>query len=331
MTVLDRERFEREIVPKGEPAVLRGLVAEWPIVEAAAQGDEALAGFLREAASDEPFEAWFGAPEIEGRFGYTRGFSGFNHERRLATIDQLLDLLLRQRGSDQPYSMYAGGIPIRRHLAGPASDDTGAAARHEQSDVDLAVARQPHAHRGALGPAAEPRLRRRRAAALHACSRPTRSPTFTSARSTSRWPASRSAWSMSTRRTSTNIRGSPKALEAAQTAELGPRRRALHPEPVVARSRFARRAWRDDQFLVARRRTAAADAAERALPFGDHDEESAARTSSRRGACCSAITSLATTATPLSICPSGRVESSARRTPELVARVKKLLIDALSR
>ena len=36
------------------------------------------------------FEAWFGEPEIEGRFGYTDDFSGFNHERRLAvcSLDQ---------------------------------------------------------------------------------------------------------------------------------------------------------------------------------------------------------------------------------------------------
>jgi hypothetical protein len=115
---VDRERFEREIVPKGAPVVLRGLVADWPIVQAAAQGDDALAGFLRGAASDEPFEAWFGEPEIEGRFAYTEDFSGFNHERRLATVDQLLDLLMRQRGDARPWSMYAGGIPIRRHLPG---------------------------------------------------------------------------------------------------------------------------------------------------------------------------------------------------------------------
>ena len=115
---VDRERFEREIVPKGEPAVLRGLVADWPVVAAAMRGDEALAGFLRDAASDQPFEAWFGPPEIGGRFGYNEDFSGFNHDRKLATVGQLLDLLLRQRGQERPYSMYAGGIPIRRHLPG---------------------------------------------------------------------------------------------------------------------------------------------------------------------------------------------------------------------
>ncbi len=113
---MQRERFEREVVPRGQPAVMRGLVADWPMVRAAKQGDEALAAYLRSAAADEPFEAWFGAPEIEGRFGYTEDFSGFNHERRLANVDQLLDLLLRQKGQQRPYSMYAGGIPVRRHL-----------------------------------------------------------------------------------------------------------------------------------------------------------------------------------------------------------------------
>jgi len=119
---VDRERFEREIVPKGEPAVLRDAVAGWPIVEASKQGDQALAEFLRGSATEEPFEAWFGAPEIGGRFGYEEDFSGFNHDRRLATVAQLLDLLLRQRGHDQPYSMYAGGIPIRKHLPGLLPD-----------------------------------------------------------------------------------------------------------------------------------------------------------------------------------------------------------------
>ena len=119
---VDREQFDRDIASKGEPALLRGLVAEWPIVKAATSGDDALAKALRDAASDQRFEAWFGPPEIEGRFGYNEDFSGFNHERRLATVDQLLDLLLRQRGHERPYSMYAGGIPIRRHLPGLLPD-----------------------------------------------------------------------------------------------------------------------------------------------------------------------------------------------------------------
>jgi hypothetical protein len=113
---MERERFEREIVPKGEPALFRGLVADWPVVRAAKDGPQILAQMLRFAATEEPFQAWFAPPEIDGRFAYNADFSGFNFERRLATLDQLLELLLRQIGQDRPYSMYAGGIPIRKHL-----------------------------------------------------------------------------------------------------------------------------------------------------------------------------------------------------------------------
>src|SRR4051812_28356915 len=97
---MERERFEREIVPKGEPAVFRGLVADWPVVRAAKDGPEALARMLSFAATDEPFQAWFAPSDVEGRFNYDADFSGFNFERKLATVDQLLDLLLRQRGHE---------------------------------------------------------------------------------------------------------------------------------------------------------------------------------------------------------------------------------------
>jgi hypothetical protein len=115
---MDRERFEGEIVPKGEPALFRGLVADWPVVRAAKDGTEPLAQMLRFAATDEPFQAWFAPPEIEGQFNYNADFSGFNFDRKLATVDQMLDLLLRQLGHQKPYPMYAGGIPIRKHLPG---------------------------------------------------------------------------------------------------------------------------------------------------------------------------------------------------------------------
>jgi hypothetical protein len=119
---MDRERFEREIVPAGRPAVLRGLCRDWPAVARAAEGEEALAAYLRGAANAEPVEAWFGAPDIGGRFGYNLEFDGFNHDRRLATVDQLLDLILRQRGHAEPWSVYAGAIPVPRHLPGLAAE-----------------------------------------------------------------------------------------------------------------------------------------------------------------------------------------------------------------
>lgn len=115
---VDREQFEREIVPGGRPAVMRGLCANWPAVAAGAEGEETLVAYLRGHANSEPFQTWFGEPAIEGRFGYTPDFRGFNYERKLATVEQLTDLIMRQRGVKRPYAIYAGAIPVLRHLPG---------------------------------------------------------------------------------------------------------------------------------------------------------------------------------------------------------------------
>jgi hypothetical protein len=115
---VDRARFEAEIVPAGRPAVLRGLVADWPIVAAGRRSPEALADWLRSHATDVAAEAWFGPPAIAGRFDFDATLQGENFERKLATIDQLLDLILRQRGAASPWSVYAGALPVARHLPG---------------------------------------------------------------------------------------------------------------------------------------------------------------------------------------------------------------------
>ena len=113
---MDRATFEREVVPKGEPAVFRGLVADWPVVQAGADGPETLAQLLHGAATDERIQAWIAPPEVEGRFDFNADFTGFNFDRRMTTIGQLLELLMSQRGRAQPFAMYAGGLPIRKHL-----------------------------------------------------------------------------------------------------------------------------------------------------------------------------------------------------------------------
>jgi hypothetical protein len=61
---MERERFEREIVPKGEPAVFRGLVDDWPAVKAAKDGTEALAGMLRFSATDELLMGCFSCRDL---------------------------------------------------------------------------------------------------------------------------------------------------------------------------------------------------------------------------------------------------------------------------
>jgi hypothetical protein len=118
---IDRACFEAEIVPAARPAILRGLAADWPAVRAGRESADAFATYLRGQANDAPGEAWFGDPAIGGRFDFDAELTGFNHDRKLATIDQLLDLLLRQRGSAEAWGIYAGALPLPKHLPGFAA------------------------------------------------------------------------------------------------------------------------------------------------------------------------------------------------------------------
>lgn len=111
-----RERFEQEIVPAGRPVVFKGLVEDWPIVGVARRSDEALADELKRMQGPTPVQAWFGAPAIGGRFGYSDDLTGFNHERRIVPLGDLLDYLLTNRGDPAAFSAYAGGLPIGKHL-----------------------------------------------------------------------------------------------------------------------------------------------------------------------------------------------------------------------
>ncbi len=120
---VDRARFENEIVRAGRPAVLRSLIADWPIVDAARTSDDALVAYLRERATDEAGEVWFSEPGIKGRFGFNAELNGFNFERKRATINQLLELLLRQRGSAEQWGIYAGALPLAKHAPRVLTDN----------------------------------------------------------------------------------------------------------------------------------------------------------------------------------------------------------------
>lgn len=107
-----RAVFEHEIVPAAKPLVMRGLISSWPIVEAGRTSPEALAAHLLALPATRPVQAWFGAPEIAGRFGYSDDLRGFNHERRSVALADLVEFLLATRDDPAAHSVYAGAIPI---------------------------------------------------------------------------------------------------------------------------------------------------------------------------------------------------------------------------
>jgi len=114
---VDVDMFRAEIQPLKKPAILKGLVADWPVVEKARESSQALVDYLGGFASGHAVKAFFGAPDINGRFFYGYNFQGFNFERRELALEQLLSTLMRHMDDPEPPSIYAGAIPLRNELA----------------------------------------------------------------------------------------------------------------------------------------------------------------------------------------------------------------------
>ncbi len=112
---VDRVRFEAEIVPRGEPAVLRGLVAHWPAVRQAAEGDLSLARWLAAMDEGREVDALMVPPGRRGRVffaeGWQQGDAGFNYLRNRLPISQVLDSLLRYARFDRAPAMAAQSAP----------------------------------------------------------------------------------------------------------------------------------------------------------------------------------------------------------------------------
>ena len=102
---VDRTEFRQDIRPLGQPAVLRGIAADWPAVGAARRSDEDLIAYLRRFRVDRPVAAIVGPPEIEGRFFYTDDFRSLNFQRGMSPLDSFLDRLQRDRENPRPYAI----------------------------------------------------------------------------------------------------------------------------------------------------------------------------------------------------------------------------------
>ena len=101
---------------RGEPVVMRGLVADWPLVEAA-RGDRA-PGFLGAMASDGLVPFMRAAPEIEGRLHYGEGVGGKNFERCQTTLVGFIDQLVTEGQKARPDALALQGMPASERLPG---------------------------------------------------------------------------------------------------------------------------------------------------------------------------------------------------------------------
>ncbi len=115
---VDRLVFNSEIRPSLQPAVLRGVAADWPAVHRARESDDSLVDYLKRFALGRRVAAIVGEPGISGRFFYSEDLRGMNFQRGQSPLEPFLDRLLRDRDNPNPMAMAVQSEIIPDVLAG---------------------------------------------------------------------------------------------------------------------------------------------------------------------------------------------------------------------
>jgi len=126
-----RETLRNEIIPLDRPAVLKGLVQNWPIVRAGAQSRPALYDYLRTRDAGKPIKILIGKPEIGGVYFYRDDLSGLNFEyaqksfhETLATIISYADSPRPRANEPRPPAIYTGAALVSDTCPAVAEENT---------------------------------------------------------------------------------------------------------------------------------------------------------------------------------------------------------------
>jgi hypothetical protein len=101
----DFATFHDVVRPANRPAVMRGLVADWPAVAAARQGDRAMVDYIGRCGTTRPVSGLIAGPEENGRFFYNRQVTGFNFRKMELPLGEFLESVLDEANREAPHAL----------------------------------------------------------------------------------------------------------------------------------------------------------------------------------------------------------------------------------
>ena len=118
ITGVDPRALPDSVLLSTQPIVLKGLVADWPLVRAGLQSNQSADAYIRKFYRDATVGALLGAPDIEGRFFYNDDLSGFNFKAVKLKLDVMLDEVERHKDAVKPPAIYVGSTTVDTCLPG---------------------------------------------------------------------------------------------------------------------------------------------------------------------------------------------------------------------
>jgi len=101
-----------------EPVILRGLAADWPLVQAGRRSPQEAAAYLCRFDAGRPVTGYVGDPAIKGRFHYDETATAMNFTAERIALGDFLDRLLDHLGDDAAPAFYVGSTDLDTYLPG---------------------------------------------------------------------------------------------------------------------------------------------------------------------------------------------------------------------
>ena len=109
--------FER-VASYDHPVVMRGLAAEWPLVEKSRESNAAVGEYLRQFYNGDPVTAMVSEGDTAGRIFYTDDLREYNFTQIKTDLDTVLERLARLEAEGSPGTIYMGSSAIDLFLPG---------------------------------------------------------------------------------------------------------------------------------------------------------------------------------------------------------------------
>lgn len=126
VTIADAADLDRHLRDADRPFVVRGLVADWPLVQAGLRSARDARAYLAGMARDMPFTVSVGNPGSGGRLFYDDAMR-MNFAMARAKLPDIFEQIDREEGTPDPRPIYLASIDVRGFFDG----------LHEANHVDL--------------------------------------------------------------------------------------------------------------------------------------------------------------------------------------------------
>lgn len=107
-----------DLLAAEKPAILKGVVRDWPLARAARQSAAAAMDHLKSFYQGRKVLAFIARPELKGRFGYTEDATQLDFESERGLLGDYLDRILHFWDDAAAPSFYIGSTDVDQFLPG---------------------------------------------------------------------------------------------------------------------------------------------------------------------------------------------------------------------